>query len=74
MPRLPIALDEELSWLGQYGEPHPTLGLDQWDAFAKPLPAAMAIDLAARQNVSLPAGFRRFMTSPELEVMRTIVH
>ena len=49
-------------------KPHPTLGLDQWDAFAKPLPAAMAIDLAAaRQNVSLPAGFRRFMTSPELQ-------
>jgi len=67
MPRVPIALDEGLSWLVQHGIPHPALGLDQWDSHAKPLPAAMAIDLAARQNVSLPPSFRRLMASPDLQ-------
>jgi len=67
MPRVPIALDEGLSWLVQHGIPHPALGLDQWDSHAKPWPAAMAIDLAARQNVSLPPSFRRLMASPDLQ-------
>ena len=56
MLRLLIALDEELSWLGPVTESL----IRRWDGingmrFVVPLPAAMAIDLAARQNVSLPA-------------------
>ena len=67
MPGIPIALDEDLLWLVQHGHPHPAQGMDQWNSHAKLLPAAMAIDLASRQNVGLPVSFRRFMTSPDLQ-------
>lgn len=67
MPKVPIALDEDLSWLNEYGQVHPLQGLDQWDEYAKPLPAAMGIELAARQNVALPRSLRQFMTSRDLQ-------
>lgn len=67
MPKIPIKLDEELSWLYTYGIPHPRLGLDQADEHVKPLPPAAAIDMAERENVPLPAPFRRFMSLPDLQ-------
>ncbi|HEY2468220.1 MAG TPA: hypothetical protein VGI45_10355 [Terracidiphilus sp.] len=67
MPEIPIDLDEDLSWLLKNGQAHPGQGLDQWDMYAMPKPAALAIELAARQNIVLPASFRQFMTSPNLQ-------
>jgi hypothetical protein len=66
MPRIPIALDDDFSWLLHHGQARPFQGLDQLDSYAKPLPAASVIELTEWTNVALPTSFRRFMTSPDL--------
>jgi hypothetical protein len=67
MPAIPIELDTELEWLRRNGTSRPGLGLDQLDEYARPQPAATAIDLAHAAGVRLPASFCRFMTSSDLQ-------
>ena len=66
LPSIPIVLDDQCEWLKRYGSPHND-GLHRRDLPRGCYSPEDTEPLAEKENVTLPADFRCFMTSKGLQ-------